>query len=151
MNYNDDLDKTLEVIKSFPNQFKLISSSHEENRFRIDPNVYAHFDDQLIVQIHTDARDGQGLRWMDYSRGTEAEIRILLRPVENLLHKVNMASAIEMWLENAVYSDEIHSVTLTEVINMIAELDKIGGEPETVADYRKHLMTCDDSQFKQEN
>ena len=39
-------------------------------------------------------------------------------------HASNMASAIEMWLENAIYSDEANDLTKLEVISMIYELEK---------------------------
>jgi len=37
-----------------------------------------------------------------------------------------MASAIEKWLENAIYSDEVKNLTKSEVVEMIDELRKNG-------------------------
>jgi len=52
----------------------------------------------------------------------------------------NMAGAVENWLEEVIYSDEIHGHTYDEVKEMIDELEKIGISPlPMVAAFRQAL------------
>ena len=68
MNWREEQEHWQKVIDSFPEQFGL-STFPGDGPFRIDPSTLVHFKDQLIVQVKNDGA------WIDFSRGTEGEIR----------------------------------------------------------------------------